>query len=152
MGQVYHAEVTCRLRERRLEGEQDFEWLKVLRFYLEVRAWGDLGCGNRMETRRWNGSKGERRGEGRGGQQGQARFVAGGEAAGMMGACTAPRRREDWDMAGVVVARSAWCCAACIASIRIDTQATCTRNARAHTNARIQMHTLARTHTQAHAP
>ena len=29
-------EVTARLRERRLESDSDFEWLKVLRFYLEV--------------------------------------------------------------------------------------------------------------------
>ncbi len=36
--QVYHMEVTARLRERRLESDNDFEWLKVLRFYLEVRA------------------------------------------------------------------------------------------------------------------
>ncbi|GIL68853.1 hypothetical protein Vafri_22075 [Volvox africanus] len=32
---VYHNEVTARLRERRLENDADFEWLKVLRFYLE---------------------------------------------------------------------------------------------------------------------
>ena len=38
--QVYHADVTARLRERRLESDQDFEWLKVLRFYLEVRPMG----------------------------------------------------------------------------------------------------------------
>ncbi|EFJ51360.1 dynein heavy chain, partial [Volvox carteri f. nagariensis] len=32
---VYHNEVTARLRERRLDNDSDFEWLKVLRFYLE---------------------------------------------------------------------------------------------------------------------
>ncbi len=36
--QVYHNEVTARLRERRLENDSDFEWVKVLRFYLEVRV------------------------------------------------------------------------------------------------------------------
>ena len=34
--QVYHNEVTARLRERRLDTDRDFEWVKVLRFYLEV--------------------------------------------------------------------------------------------------------------------
>ncbi len=43
---MYHADVTARLRERRLESDQDFEWLKVLRFYLEVsHAGGTEGGG-----------------------------------------------------------------------------------------------------------
>ncbi len=36
--QVYHNEVTARLRERRVESDSSIEWLKVLRFYHEVRC------------------------------------------------------------------------------------------------------------------
>lgn len=34
--QIYHKDVTERLREKRLESDTDFEWLKILRLYLEV--------------------------------------------------------------------------------------------------------------------
>lgn len=36
--QIYHKDVTERLREKRLESDTDFEWVKVLRLYLEVSA------------------------------------------------------------------------------------------------------------------
>ena len=35
LSQVYHQDVLARLRESRVESEEDIEWLRVMRFYME---------------------------------------------------------------------------------------------------------------------